>query len=102
MFKSNWEKKRALNAELSTHLGYDKYDPEGKNSGNSRNGSSSKTLKGDFGAVSLEIPRDRNGSFEPELIQKNQTRFEGFDGKILSLYARGMSTRDIQAQIQDL
>jgi transposase-like protein len=93
---------RALNAELSTHLGYEKYDPEGKNSGNSRNGSSSKTLKGDFGAVQLEVPRDRNGSFEPELIQKNQTRFEGFDGKIISLYARGMSTRDIQAQIQEL
>ena len=93
---------RALNAELSTHLGYEKYDAAGKNSGNSRNGNSAKTLKGDFGAVQLEVPRDRNGSFEPELIQKNQTRFEGFDGKILSLYARGMSTRDIQAQIQDL
>ncbi len=93
---------RALNAELSTHLGYDKYDPAGKNSGNSRNGSSKKTVKGDFGAVDLEVPRDRNGSYSPEIIQKNQTRFEGFDGKILSLYARGMSTRDIQAQLQDL
>lgn len=93
---------RALNAELSTHLGYEKHDPVGNNSGNSRNGNSSKTLKGDFGAVQLNIPRDRNGSFEPEIIQKNQTRFEGFDSKILSLYARGMSTRDIQAQIQDL
>ena len=93
---------RALNAELSTHLGYDKYDPAGKNSGNSRNGSSKKTLKGDFGAVDLEVPRDGNGSYAPEIIQKNQTRFEGFDGKILSLYARGMSTRDIQAQLQDL
>jgi len=93
---------RALNAELTTHLGYEKYDPAGKNSGNSRNGLTKKIVKGEFGEVELDAPRDRNGSYTPEIIRKNQTRFEGFDDKILSLYARGMSTRDIQAQLQDL
>jgi putative transposase len=93
---------RALSAELSTHLGYDKYDPSGKNSGNSRNGVCKKTIKGEYGEVEIEVPRDRKGNFEPELIQKNQTRFDGFDNKIISLYARGMTTRDIQAQLQDL
>ncbi len=93
---------RALESELTDHLGYDKYDPAGKNSGNSRNGAAKKTLKGEHGEVEIDVPRDRAGSFEPELIQKHQTRFDGFDEKILSLYARGMSTRDIQAQLQDL
>jgi putative transposase len=93
---------RALSAELSTHLGYDKYDPSGKNSGNSRNGVCKKTIKGEYGEVEIEVPRDRKGNFEPELIQKNQTRFDGFDDKIISLYARGLTTRDIQAQLQDL
>lgn len=93
---------RALGAELTTHLGYDKHDPSGNNSGNSRNGTCRKTIKGEYGEVEIEVPRDRKGDFEPELIQKNQTRFDGFDDKIISLYARGMSTRDIQAQLQDL
>ena len=93
---------RALGAELTTHLGYDKHDPAGNNSGNSRNGVSKKIIKGEYGEVEIEVPRDRKGNFEPELIQKNQTRFDGFDDKIVSLYARGMSTRDIQAQLQDL
>lgn len=92
----------ALNAELTAHLGYDKHDPAGYNTGNSRNGTTSKTIKGEFGEVELEIPRDRAGSYTPQLLPKHQTRFEGFDDKILSLYARGMTTRDIQAQLQDL
>jgi putative transposase len=92
----------ALNAELTTHLGYEKHDPTGYNTGNSRNGISSKTIKGEFGEVEVEVPRDRAGSYIPQLLSKHQTRFEGFDEKILSLYARGMTTRDIQAQIQDL
>jgi len=92
----------ALNAELTTHLGYEKHHASGNNTGNSRNGTTPKTLKGEFGEVELEIPRDRNGSYTPQLLPKHQTRFEGFDEKILSLYARGMTTRDIQAQLQEL
>lgn len=92
----------ALNAELTTHLGYEKHDPAGYNTGNSRNGTTPKTIKGEFGEVELEVPRDRSGTYAPQLVPKHQTRFEGFDEKILSLYARGMTTRDIQAQLQDL
>lgn len=92
----------ALSAELTTHLGYEKHDTVGYNTGNSRNGTSPKTIKGEFGEVDVEVPRDRNGSYVPQLLPKHQTRFEGFDEKILSLYARGMTTRDIQAQLQDL
>ena len=93
---------RALQAELSDHLGYEKHDPKGKNSGNSRNGSASKTVKGTFGETEIEVPRDRQGTFEPQFIQKRQKRFDGFDEKILSMYARGMTTRDIQGQLEDL
>jgi putative transposase len=93
---------RALNAELTHHLGYEKHDPAGYNSGNSRNGTSSKTVKGDFGEIAVETPRDRNGSFEPQILQKHQTRFDGFDEKILSMYARGMSTREIQGHLQEM
>jgi transposase-like protein len=93
---------RALQAELTTHLGYEKHDIKGKNSGNSRNGVTPKTVKGVFGEAEIAIPRDRTGTFEPQLIAKGQTRFDGFDEKILSLYARGLSTRDIQAQLEDL
>ena len=91
-----------MKAEMSNHLGYLKSDPAGYNSGNSRNGVTTKTLKGEFGELLLETPRDRNGSFEPMMISKGQTRFTGFDEKIISLYARGMSTRDIQGHLQDM
>src|SRR3990167_4964793 len=93
---------RALQSELTTHLGYEKHDIKGNNSGNSRNGTSMKVVKGEFGQTELAIPRDRVGTFEPQLIQKGQSRFDGFDNKILSMYARGLSTRDIQAQLQEL
>lgn len=93
---------RAMNAELTEHLGYEKHDPAGYNTGNSRNGKSSKKLKGDFGEIALETPRDRDGSFEPKIIGKHQTRFTGFDDKIVSMYARGMTTRDIQAHLKDM
>ncbi len=93
---------RALQAELTTHLGYAKHDIKGKNSGNSRNGTRSKIIKGEFGTTEIEVPRDRCGTFEPQFIPKGQTRFEGFDAKILSMYARGLTTRDIQAQLQEL
>ena len=92
----------ALNAELETHLGYAKHAPEGRGTGNSRNGSSRKTLKGDIGEVEIRTPRDRNASFEPQLIAKGQTRLTAFDGQILSLYARGMTTRDIAATFEEM
>ena len=93
---------RAMDAELTHHLGYEKSDPAGCNSGNSRNGASAKTLKGDFGELVIETPRDRNGSFEPQLVKKHQTRWDGFDDKILSMYARGMSAREIQGHLQEM
>jgi putative transposase len=76
---------RAMQAELTDHLGYEKHSPEGKNSGNSRNGKSRKTLKGQFGTLPIEVPRDRQATFEPKIVPKGQTRFEGFDDLILSL-----------------
>jgi len=93
---------RAMAAELTEHVGYEKHDPAGRNSGNSRNGASAKTLKGNFGTVPIEVPRDRNGTFEPQIIEKHQTRFTGFDDKIISLYARGLSTREIQQHLEEI
>jgi len=93
---------RVLDAELTHTLGYEKHDINGNNSGNSRNGYSQKTLKGEQGTLRVNVPRDRNGYFEPKILKKNQTRFEGFDEKIISLYGRGMTTRDIQEQLKDL
>jgi putative transposase len=93
---------RALAAELTEHLGYEKHDPVGYKSGNSRNGATKKALKGDFGEIELETPRDRDSSFEPKIIAKGQTRFTGFDDKILSMYARGMTTREIEGHLKEI
>lgn len=93
---------RAMAAELTEHVGYDKHDALGNNSGNSRNGKSAKTIKGTFGELALETPRDRNGTFEPQIIEKHQTRFTGFDANIISLYARGLSTREIQQHLEEI
>lgn len=93
---------RALAVELTEHLGYEKHDPVGYKSGNSRNGKSRKNLKGEFGEIELETPRDRNASFEPKIVAKGQTRFTGFDDKILSMYARGMTTREIQGHLEEI
>ena len=93
---------RAMNAELTHHLGYEKHDPAGHHSGNSRNGASGKTLKGDFGELEIEVPRDRNGSFEPQIVAKRQTRWVGFDEKVIALYARGMTVRDIQSHLTEI
>jgi putative transposase len=93
---------RAMAAELTEHVGYEKHDAAGNNSGNSRNGKSAKTIKGTFGELALETPRDRNGSFEPQIIEKHQTRFTGFDQNIISLYARGLSTREIQQHLEEI
>ena len=89
-------------AELTEHVGYDKHDASGNNSGNSRNGKSAKTIKGTFGELALETPRDRNGTFEPQIIEKHQTRFTGFDKNILSPYSRGLSTREIQQHLEEI
>jgi len=93
---------RAMAAEMTEHVGYDKHDAAGNNSGNSRNGNSAKTIKGTFGELALETPRDRNGTFEPQIIEKHQTRFTGFDKNILSLYSRGLSTREIQQHLEEI
>jgi putative transposase len=93
---------RAMQAEMNEHLGYEKHDPAGANSGNSRNGVTRKTLTGEFGEVEIATPRDRNGEFEPQIIRKNQTRWTGFDDKILSMYARGMTTREIQGHLEEM
>src|ERR1039457_1345036 len=93
---------RAMSAELSGHLGFAKHDPAGHNSGNTRNGVMKKTVKGDFGEMELETPRDRKGTFAPKIVAKGQTRFTGFDDKIVSMYARGMTTRDIEAHLQEI
>ncbi len=93
---------RCLETELENHLGYARYGRQGNATGNTRNGTSQKTVKGEQGPIDLAIPRDRQATFEPQLVKKGQTRLDGFDDKILSLYARGMTTRDIQAQLLDL
>ena len=92
----------ALKAEQTAHLGYEKHDPEGHHSGNSRNGHSEKTLKSRHGVVTIETPRDRNGTFEPQLVKKGQTRLTQFDDQILSFYARGMTTRDIVEAFEEV
>ena len=92
----------ALNAEIENHLGYSKNSPDGRNSGNNRNGYTSKTLKGDFGQVKMQTPRDRKGTFEPQFVKKGQTRLTQFDDQILALYAKGMTTRDIVATFKEM
>ena len=93
---------RALEAEMAGHLGHARHEPVANPGGNTRNGKSRKTLKGEFGDLPIEIPRDRHGSFEPQIVAKHQTRWTGFDDKILSLYARGMTVREIQGHLQEL
>ena len=93
---------RALQAEMTDHLGYEKHDPAGHHRGNSRNGKSQKTLKGEFGELELETPRDRQATFDPKIVAKGQTRWTGFDDKIISMYARGMTTREIQGHLQEI
>ncbi|HET6353591.1 MAG TPA: IS256 family transposase [Streptomyces sp.] len=90
---------RALEAEMSGHLGYEKHDPGGRGSGNSRNGTSPKTVLTDAGAVTLAVPRDRNGEFDRKIVPKGARRLAGFNERILSLYARGMSVRDIRSHV---
>ena len=93
---------RVLDEELADHLGYDKHDPVGRGSGNSRNGTSPKVLLTEAGALDLDIPRDRNGDFEPKIVPKGTTRLKGFNDRIVSLYARGMTVRDVRAHLEEI
>jgi transposase-like protein len=93
---------RTLEAELTDHLGYKPHEQKGRGTGNNRNGKGRKTVQSETGEIDITVPRDRNGTFEPKLIKKRQRRLEGFDDKVLALYSRGLSTRDIQGQIKEL
>ncbi|MDQ3728377.1 MAG: IS256 family transposase [Actinomycetota bacterium] len=93
---------RAMSAELTEHLGYEAHQEPPGGAGNTRNGSSPKTLVTEHGPVPIKAPRDRDGSFEPQIVRKGQRRFEGFDDKILALYSRGLSTRDIEAHLREI
>jgi putative transposase len=92
----------ALDVEMADHLGYERGDPVGRGSGNSRNGTSSKRVHTDVGTVDLVVPRDRNGTFDPKIVAKGQRRLEGFNDRIIALYARGMTVRDIQAHLAEI
>lgn len=91
-----------LKAELEEHLGYKKYEIKGKNSGNSRNGNYTKNVRSEVGKIELEIPRDRRGKFEPQIVKKHAKGINEFDEKIISMYSKGMTTRDIQCHVRDI
>jgi putative transposase len=93
---------RALEGEMTTHLGYEKHAPEGRNPGNSRNGSTPKSVLTGEGELEIEVPRDRNAEFDPQLVKKGQRRLPGFDDKVIALYARGLTTREIQGHLVDI
>jgi putative transposase len=93
---------RALAEEMTEHLGYEKHDPAGRGSGNSRNGVTGKWLLTEIGGIDLEVPRDRSGSFNPQIVRKGQTRLDGFNDRIIALYARGLTTRDIRAHLREM
>jgi transposase-like protein len=93
---------KILDEEMNQHLGYEKYSPQGRNSGNSRNGTSEKSIESSLGEMKIEVPRDRNSSFEPVLVKKHQSDISDFDQKIISMYARGMTTRDIQEHVKEI
>ncbi len=93
---------RALQGEMTHHLGYEKHSSAGQNSGNSRNGKSAKTIRGKRGQIQIDVPRDRASEFEPQLIKRGQTRFDGFDDKIISMYSRGMTCREIKAHLEEI
>jgi putative transposase len=93
---------RILQEEMTEHLGYEKHAPDGYNGGNSRNGSTTKTVLTDTGAVELRVPRDREGSFEPQVVKKGQRRLQGFDEKVISLYARGLTVREVRGHLEEI
>jgi putative transposase len=90
---------RAMDAELTHHLGYERGEEPPPVQGNRRNGKGRKTLRSDAGSVEIEVPRGREGTFEPQIVGKHERHFDGFEDKIVSMYARGMSVRDICAHV---
>jgi len=92
----------ALEAKMTEHLGYEKHSPDGDNSGNSRNGRTSKRVIDGDGDLDIDVPRDRNGAFDPQLVRKRQVRLPGFDEKVLSLYSHGMTTRELQEHLEEI
>jgi len=100
LFAGSLEK--MLEAEMEEHLGYDKHAAVGKNSGNSRNGFGKKTIKSEWGESEISVPRDRNGTFEPQVIEKRQTRTDDIEARVLAMYSKGMSTRDIEDHMRDI
>ena len=93
---------RALQAEMSTHLGHEPGESVSNEAGNKRNGTTSKTVQGELGKLEISVPRDREGTFEPQLVKKRQTRLRGLDTRIVNLYAKGMSTREIQSHLKEM
>lgn len=93
---------RVLEGEMTAHLGYEKHAQEGRDGGNSRNGKTGKRVKTDTSDLDLEVPRDRDGTFDPVMVAKGQRRLPGFDEKVIALYARGMTTREIQGHLKEL
>lgn len=91
-----------LEAEMEEHLGYPKHDPTGNNSGNSRNGYSKKTVKTRLGNAETEVPRDRNGEFEPQIVKKYERTSNQLEDQIIAMYAKGLSTGDIEKHVQDI
>jgi transposase-like protein len=91
-----------MEAELTCHLGYEKHDQGEKTQTNRRNGKTAKALRSDDGPMAIDVPRDRQGSFEPHVVPKHQREFKGFDDKILSMYALGLTTRQIQDHLKDI
>jgi putative transposase len=91
-----------LEAEMTDHLGYDKHDPAGRDGGNSRNGTRTKSVITDVGPVELDVPRDRDGNFEPKLVRKRQRRLGGVDEMVISLTAKGLTTGEVQAHLADV
>lgn len=100
IFKDTLE--QMLEAEMDYHLGYPKHDPRGNNTGNSRNGYSKKNIKTKLGNTEINIPRDRNGEFEPQVVRKYQTSLGDIEEQVLAMYAKGMSTRDIEEHLKDI
>jgi len=93
---------RALEAEMTDHLGYEKHEAKGRGTGNSRNGATTKTLRTDDGPMTVTVPRDRDASFDPKIVGKHQRHFDGFDQKILAMYAGGMTVREIQGHLSEI
>lgn len=100
LFKGTVE--QMLEAEMDEHLGYEKYEAQGKNSGNSRNGYNKKTVQTELGETEIQVPRDRNGDFSPKVIEKYQTKTDDLENRVVAMYAKGMSNRDIEDHLRDI